>query len=220
MEDLICLLATVRTLNGPAGLITMHWSPVRIAQAIWFWTNFELTNACKMAGGGTPNQARSQGGAGGAMAPPKSAKRSTSGHKVGQKWGFCRRVYKGGEVQKSPLFGSKRSTFWGSRTPQNQSWLQACSQWKVVWRLCHPKGPPFQTIIFLAPETHHFKLLSTSRDPTSIFWKISICNLSPIFVILAKFQLNDETQKCVPETKKSVPETLGDTYLGQFSVSW
>ena len=30
---------------------------------------------------------------------------------------FCREV-KGGEVQKSPLFGSKRSTFWGSPHPK------------------------------------------------------------------------------------------------------
>ena len=56
-------------------------------------------------------------GCGGCDAPPpQSAKRSTFSHKVGQKWGFCRRV-RGGEVQKSPLFGSKRSTFGGSRTP-------------------------------------------------------------------------------------------------------
>ena len=62
------------------------------------------------------DQARSQGGCD-APPPPKSAKRSTFSHKVGQKWGFCRRV-RGGEVQKSPLFGSKRSTFSGFRTPQ------------------------------------------------------------------------------------------------------
>ena len=55
----------------------------------------------------------------GCNAPPKSAKRSTFSHKMGQKWGFCRRV-KGSEVQKSkyPLFGFKRSTFLGSCTPQ------------------------------------------------------------------------------------------------------
>ena len=61
------------------------------------------------------NQARSQGGCRGCNAPPKSAKRSTFSHKVGQKWGFCRRVW--GWGSESPLFGSKRSTFWGFRTP-------------------------------------------------------------------------------------------------------
>ena len=42
---------------------------------------------------------------------PKSAKRSTFRHKMGQKWGFWRRVK--GWGSKSPLFGSKRSTFLG-----------------------------------------------------------------------------------------------------------
>ena len=51
-------------------------------------------------------QARSQGGAGGAMHPPKSAKRSTFSHKMGQKWGFCRRV-KGVRFKKSSLWVQK-----------------------------------------------------------------------------------------------------------------
>ena len=52
----------------------------------------------------------------GCDAPPKSAKRSTFSHKVGQKWGFCRRV-KGGEVQKVHFLGSKGPLFWGPVPP-------------------------------------------------------------------------------------------------------
>ena len=60
------------------------------------------------------------GGVRGCDAPHKSAERSTFSHKVGQKWGFCRRV-RGGEVQKSQLFE-------GSAPPQNRSWLRAWGQ--------------------------------------------------------------------------------------------
>ena len=38
--------------------------------------------------------------------------------KMGQKWGVCKRVK--GVKFKSPLFGCKRSTFWGSRTPSKK----------------------------------------------------------------------------------------------------
>ena len=50
----------------------------------------------------------------GPVAPPKSGKRSTFGHKVGQKWGFVGGLR--GWGSKSPLFGSKRSTFGGFHT--------------------------------------------------------------------------------------------------------
>ena len=65
---------------------------------------------------GRPVRGGEGGGCRGCDAPPKSAKRSTFSHKVYQKLGFCRRV-KGGWGSKSLLFGSKRSTFLGSRTP-------------------------------------------------------------------------------------------------------
>ena len=42
--------------------------------------------------------------------PSKSAKRSTFSHKVGQKWGFCKRV-KGDEVQKVHFLGPKGPHF-------------------------------------------------------------------------------------------------------------
>ena len=57
--------------------------------------------------------------------PPKSAKRSTFSHKVDRKnGGFGRRLK--GECSKSPLLGSKRSRFGGSRTlpPPPISWLR------------------------------------------------------------------------------------------------
>ena len=41
-----------------------------------------------------------------AVAPPKSAKRSTFSHKVGQKWGFCRRV-RGVRFKKVHFLGPK-----------------------------------------------------------------------------------------------------------------
>ena len=58
------------------------------------------------------------------VAPPKYAKRTTFSHKMGQKWGFCRRV-KGvtGWGSKSPLFRSKRSFFGRSCTPSPKSIL-------------------------------------------------------------------------------------------------
>ena len=59
--------------------------------------------------------------------PPqkKSGKRSTFCHKVGQKWGFCRRV-EGGEVQKVHFVGPKGPLLGGSAPPQIRSWLRAC----------------------------------------------------------------------------------------------
>ena len=55
------------------------------------------------------SQARSQGGC---DAPPESGKRSTFGHKVGQKWDLCRKV-DGGEAQKVHFLGSKGPLFFG-----------------------------------------------------------------------------------------------------------
>ena len=49
-------------------------------------------------------------------APPKSAKRSTFSHKMGQKWGLCRRV-KGGEVQKVHFLGPSGPFFGGPAPP-------------------------------------------------------------------------------------------------------
>ena len=57
------------------------------------------------------------------MHPPKSAERSTFNHKMGQKWGFCRRV-KGGEVQKVHFLCPKGPHFGGPAPPlQKQSIL-------------------------------------------------------------------------------------------------
>ena len=85
-----------------------------------------------VAGGG--------GGGGGGDAEgvmhPQSAKRSTFSHKMGLKWGFCRRV-KGVRFKKS-TFWSKRSTFWRSHTPpkKNWSWLRA---WDSLPEVCDIK---------------------------------------------------------------------------------
>ena len=49
-------------------------------------------------------------------APPKSAKRSTFSHKVGQKWGFCRRV-RGVRFKKIHFFGPKGPLFGGPTLP-------------------------------------------------------------------------------------------------------
>ena len=51
-------------------------------------------------------QVRSQGECRGAMHPPKSAKRSTFNHKMGQKWGVCKRV-KGMRFRKFTLWVQK-----------------------------------------------------------------------------------------------------------------
>ena len=94
---------------------------------------------------------------GGTMQPPKSAKRSTSVHKMGQKWGFCRRV-KGGEVQKVHFLGPKCPLFGVPPPPQkkkkNQSWLRVCmhlskcpnihshkSKFSLAWAFCFESGP-------------------------------------------------------------------------------
>ena len=55
-------------------------------------------------------------GCGGCDAPPKSAKRSTFSHKVGQKWGFCRRV-RGVRFKKVHFLGPKGPLFWGPAPP-------------------------------------------------------------------------------------------------------
>ena len=60
----------------------------------------------------------------------KSAESSTFSHKVGHKWGFCRRA-KGARFKKS-TFGVKRSTFWWFSPPQIQSWLQALTTVTIV----------------------------------------------------------------------------------------
>ena len=65
-----------------------------------------------------------RGGAGGATHHPKSPKRSTFSHKMGQKWVFCRRV-KGDEVQKVHFLGPKGPLFGGTAPPLNRSWLRA-----------------------------------------------------------------------------------------------
>ena len=44
---------------------------------------------------------------------PKSAKRSTFTHKMGQKWRFCRRVKGGGVRFKKSTFGVQKVHFWG-----------------------------------------------------------------------------------------------------------
>ena len=63
-------------------------------------------------------QARSQGGCGGCDAPPpKSAKRSTFSHKMGQKWGFCRRV-RGVRFKKVHFLGPKGPLFGGPAPPK------------------------------------------------------------------------------------------------------
>ena len=73
-------------------------------------------------------QARSQrGGDAGDDAPPKSGKRSTFGHKGDQKWGFCRRVGGGGEVQIVHFLGPKGPLLGGSAPSQIRSWLRACN---------------------------------------------------------------------------------------------
>ena len=53
----------------------------------------------------------------GATHPLKSAKRSTFSHKMGKKWGICKRV-KGGEVQKVNFLGPKGPHFGGSAPPK------------------------------------------------------------------------------------------------------
>ena len=76
---------------------------------------------------------------------------------------------------------------------------------KVVWGCAALKipPPPFSGH-FLAPETHHFKLFSSSRDPTSIFQK-KLHFQAQFLPILAKFQLlrHKFWQKFVPETPVS-----------------
>ena len=65
------------------------------------------------------------------MQHPQSAKRSTFSYKMGQNGVFVGGLR--GWGSKSPLFGSKRSTFWGSHTPhQNQSWLRAWKYWTQI----------------------------------------------------------------------------------------
>ena len=54
--------------------------------------------------------------------PPKSAKRSTFSHKVGQKWSFRRRV-RGWGLKKS-TFWAQKVHFWPWGHPQNRSWLR------------------------------------------------------------------------------------------------
>ena len=78
-------------------------------------------------------QARSHGwvgGVGGCDTPPKSAKRSTFSHKIGQNGGQEGMRVKMGEVQKVHFWGPKGPLFLGP-APPNQSWLRAC--------LCSPK---------------------------------------------------------------------------------
>ena len=59
------------------------------------------------------------GGAGGAMHSPNLPKRSTFGHKIGKKWGACKRVKGGGgEVQKVHFLGPESPHFGGSAPPK------------------------------------------------------------------------------------------------------
>ena len=72
-----------------------------------------------------------------------------------------------------------------------------------------PSRPPFSGH-FLAPETHHFKPFSSSRDGTSIFWK-NFAFLIPIFT--------DFGQILATETKnfaKFIPETPVSSQKNQF----
>ena len=58
----------------------------------------------------------------GVRAPPKSAKRSTFSHKVGQEWGFCRRV-RGVRFKKVHFLGPKDPLFGGLAPPPPKSIL-------------------------------------------------------------------------------------------------
>ena len=63
-----------------------------------------------------PRSGASRPVARGCDAPPKSAKRSTFSHKVGQKWGFCRRV-RGVRFKKVHFLGPKDPLFGGPAPP-------------------------------------------------------------------------------------------------------
>ena len=63
---------------------------------------------------------------------PKSSKKSTFSHKMGKKWGVCKKV-EGGEVQKVHFSGVQKVHILGVRTPQNLSYKPVHILWYFYW---------------------------------------------------------------------------------------
>ena len=105
-------------------------------------------------------QARSQG-VQGCNAPPKSAKRPTFSHKMGQKWGFCKRV-KGVRFKKSTFLVQKGPHFWGPAPPVDPGYGSVFEYF--IYRILQMVSFSFRFFFFQLQRVNHVILFTQSHS--------------------------------------------------------